>query len=412
MRRGDGSRRVVVSGAGVVSALGFSSAELWENLLRGASAARLMTEWPEFTPDQVLAAPVELDQAQVRRIDRKYRRSMGNLSLYSVLAADQAVTESGLDRSTFSSGRVGCMISSTMGSGRAIEEAVNIWNSPERKLMPALQFFKGISHTTAMNVANYMGINGIQLSPCSACASALQSIGSAYEAIRFGRQDVVLAGGAEELTPMVVGFFEQLFALAGSGVFAPEAISRPFDAARCGLVCGEGAGILVLEEYEHAMRRGAPILFEVAGYATNCSGAHVSQSERDAITACIRLAMADAEMTPERVDYVSAHATATLQGDGEEAAALLSIFGDRVPVSSLKGHLGHTLGASGAIELAACGGMLEHDMLLPTLNLENVADDCTGLRHLRENTPARIEVFLKSCFAFGGINAVLLGKRI
>ncbi len=394
-------KRVVVTGTGVISALGCDCDSLWNNLLAGKSAVRTMPEWPDMPPG-TLAAPVELDENVLKSVDRKLRRSMGQVAVYAALAAQQAVLQSGLSPELLGSGRAGCMISSTMGSARNLKESVEIWNSPDREMMPAMQFFKCVSHTAAMNVANLFGIRGMQLSPCSACASGLQAVGAAYDAIRAGRQDVVLAGGAEELSPMVTGSFELLFALSRTD-------SRPFDADRDGLVCGEGAGVLVLEEYEHAVRRNAPILFEVAGYATNCSGMSLSQSDGDSIEACIRLALADAGV--DAVDYVNAHATATSQGDREEASALRNVFGGKVAVSSLKGNLGHTLGASGAIELAMAGRMMEMGLILPTRGLRVVAEDCGGLDHVMELREQRIDTFVKSSFAFGGVNAVLVGKR-
>lgn len=247
-------RRVVVTGAGVVSALGGSRAELFEALLAGRCAVRRMPEWCAELPGVPLAAPVELDPEIAKRINRKFRRSMGPAALFASLAALQAAEESGLDAELLGSGRTGCAVSSTMGSSSSIVEATALLLSGRREEMPATQFFKCASHSSAFNVANLLGINGVQLSPCSACASGLQSVGAAMEQIQLGKQDVMLAGGSDEATPAVAGSFEQLFALAGGDV-EPERASRPFDADRRGLVCGEGAGILVLEEYGHAVRR-------------------------------------------------------------------------------------------------------------------------------------------------------------
>lgn len=404
-------RRVVVTGAGVVSALGGSRAELFEALLAGRCAVRRMPEWSAELLGVPLAAPVELDPEIAKRINRKFRRSMGPAALFASLAALQAAEESGLDAELLGSGRTGCAVSSTMGSSSSIVEATALLLSGRREEMPATQFFKCASHSSAFNVANLLGINGVQLSPCSACASGLQSVGAAMEQIQLGKQDVMLAGGSDEATPAVAGSFEQLFALAGGDV-EPERASRPFDADRRGLVCGEGAGILVLEEYGHAVRRGAPLLLELTGYATNCSGVHVSQSDAVSIERCLKLALADAGLEPAGIDYVSAHATATVAGDREEAAALRNVFGGGVPVSSLKGHLGHTLGASGAIELAAVCEMARRGVVVPTLNLERVGAECAGLDLPVAPREKRIGVFAKCCIAFGGVNAVLIGKKL
>lgn len=401
---------MVVTGTGVINALGYSVNELWENLLAGQSKVRAMDEWLDM-PGQI-AAPLKLDENKVRSIDRKRRRAMGPLAIYAALAAEEALNEAGLLNSPLlGNGRCGCAISSTTGSGSESENSIEIWRHGNREMMPAMQFFRSAPNSCAFNTANTYGITGVQLSPSAACASGMQAIGAAYECIRFGRQEVMVAGGADELTPLGNGTFEQLFALADPRIYKPEETSRPFDADRIGLVCSEGAGILILEELEHAQKRGAQILFEISGYATNCSGEHLSQSEHGAIEKCVRNALADAGVSPNEIDYISAHATGTRQGDSEEALGLAAVFGKQAPVSSLKGHIGHTLGASGAIELIACGKMMANDLLIPTLNLNKVGEDCAGISHVMQLTPRKVERILKNSFAFGGINAVIIAQK-
>jgi 3-oxoacyl-[acyl-carrier-protein] synthase II len=192
----------------------------------------------------------------------------------------------------------------------------------------------------------------------------------------------------------------------------PEAASRPFDRDRDGLVCGEGAGVLVLEAYGHAAARGARMYAEVKGFALSASGVHVSQSNNAGMIRCIRGALADAGVRAEEVGYINAHATGTPQGDGEEAGALRALFGGDTPVSSLKGYLGHTLGASGALELAVTLRMMEKGVLYPTRNLEHVADDCAGLHHLTVAEERRVDVALKNSFGFGGVNCALVLARV
>ncbi len=404
-------RRIVITGAGVISALGFSREELYQSLLAGKSAVRFMPEWEGQIPlggDNVTAAPVDLPLEKSKSIKRHYRRSMGNAALFSTLAAQTAVAESGLTAEGLSDGRTGCSISSTIGSSSEVYESTKAVIEKRFNELSACQFFRIVSHSSAFNVANFFGINGVQLSPCSACASSLQSIGLAYEQILSGRQEVFLAGGSDEVTPIVVSSFRHLYALAESNELAPHEQSRPFDAKRCGLVCGEGAGILVVEEYEHALRRKAPILAEIVGYATNCTGSQISQSDSASIECCMRLALADAQLQPDEVDYISAHATSTLAGDREEATAIRAIFADRVPVSSSKGYLGHTLGASGAIEITAVLEMMKHGIILPTANLEQVAEDCAGLNLPLKPLKKKITTVLKNCIAFGGVNASLV----
>ena len=221
----------------------------------------------------------------------------------------------------------------------------------------------------------------------------------------------MLCGGAEELHPTVTGSFDMLFAASRGYNDRPGQTPRPFDKDRDGLVCGEGSGIVLLEERERAVGRNARIYAEVVGYHTCGNGTHVSESSREAIVGCMGEALKSAGLEPAQVDYVNAHATATLQGDKEEAEAIRQLFGDTVPVSSLKGHLGHTLGASGALELIASLIMMQKGVLYPTLNLDTVSPDCEGIGHVRSPLSRRVEVVVKNSFAFGGINAVLVCRR-
>ncbi|MCK5099073.1 MAG: beta-ketoacyl-[acyl-carrier-protein] synthase family protein, partial [Desulfobacteraceae bacterium] len=279
-------------------------------------------------------------------------------------------------------------------------------------LLTSMSFFKCISHTVSMNLAQYLGITGSVIATSAACASSLQAIGTGFELIRHNKQDIVLCGGAEELHPTVTGSFDILFATSTRFNDNPENTPRPFDKNRDGLVCGEGAGILVLEELEHAKKRNANILAEVLGYNTCGSGAHISQSNREAMIQCMNSTLSDANLKPENIDFVSAHATATLQGDNEEAAAIYEVFGSKTPVNSLKGYLGHTLGASGAIELAVSIEMMNKSIIYPTLNLDDVDDNCNMINHVKTKLTKNIDFMLKNCFAFGGINASIILKKI
>ena len=221
----------------------------------------------------------------------------------------------------------------------------------------------------------------------------------------------MLCGGAEGLHPTVVGSFDVLFATSTSFNQTPKATPRPFDAQRDGLVCGEGAGIVVLEDYDLAKKRKAKIYAEIIGYTSFGNGSHVSESSRQAISSCINETLKRAKLSPGDIDYINAHATATIQGDKEEANAIREIFGATVPVSSLKGNIGHTLGASGAIELIASLIMMEKGIIYPTLNLKEPDKDCRGINHVLQPLAKKINILLKNCFAFGGINASLVCKK-
>lgn len=405
-------KSVVITGCGAVTPLGLSRQELFKRLLAGDCALQIIPEWsvPEATGD-FLAARCILPPEVVHSLDRKLRRSMAPVALFASLAARDAVSEAGLSQEFLSSGEVGCAIGSTLGSPSAISEAFGIFSTKGLSSLPAQQFFKSVSHTAAFNVSNLLGLKGATLAPCSACASGLQAIGIAYDQIRLGRQTAMLAGGADEATPEVAATFEQLFAMAhGNDAMTPQQTQRPFDRDRTGLAIGEGAALFLLEEKEHAIARGAKILMEIRGFATNSSGCQTSQSDAAAIRACMASALADSSLSASDIDYISAHATGTRQGDAAEAAAIREIFGSAVPVSSLKGQIGHTLGASGAVELAAVLEMAQNSILLPTANLQNIAEDCGGIDHLTEARCGRPRRIVKDCFAFGGINAVLVAE--
>ncbi len=405
-------KRAVITGVGVVSPFGNGVAALMEGIQQGRSAVRRMAGWEEYIGLQSLVgAPVDIQDE--KRIPRQKRRSMGRMSIFAAQAADEAIADAGITLAEENLWRVGCVVGSTMGSAKSINDAFEIM-LPDKDLsqLNSTMFFQCMSHTAAVNMAQYLGLNGMIMAPAAACASSLHAIGTAYDLIRLGRQDLLLCGGAEELHPTVTGSFDILFATSTNYNDAPCKTPRPFDQDRDGLVCGEGGGILVLEEYERAIARKARIYAEVVGYSTTANGFHVSQSNRESIAMCMRQALDDAGMSPEEIDYINAHATATLQGDQEEAEAIRDIFGASVPVSSLKGYIGHTLGASGAIELGATLKMMEKDVICPTLNLETVSPDCDGIYHVQHPIDRPVKSIMKSGFAFGGINAALICRKL
>ncbi|HEX9021887.1 MAG TPA: beta-ketoacyl synthase N-terminal-like domain-containing protein [Nitrospirota bacterium] len=401
-------KRVVITGLGVVSPFGNGLPALMKGFEESRSAVRRMDGWEAYSGLQSLVgAPVEMEGE--KRIPRQKRRSMGRMSIFAAQAADEAIADAGITLAGEDRGRVGCVIGSTMGSAKSINDAFEIM-LPARDLsrLNSTMFFQCMSHTAAANIAQYLGLSGVVMAPAAACASALHAIGAGYDLIRLGRQDMLFCGGAEELHPTVTGSFDILFATSTRYNDAPHKTPRPFDRDRDGLVCAEGSGIVVLEEYERAVKRNAKIYAEIKGYSTTANGFHVSQSNRDSMLACMRQAMRDAGIGSGEIDYINAHATATVQGDQEEAEAIREIFGSSVPVSSLKGYIGHTLGASGAIELAASLKMMKEGVIYPTRNLESIAPDCAGIDHVTEPRRKQIKTVLKNGFAFGGINAALV----
>ncbi|MBN2642530.1 MAG: beta-ketoacyl-[acyl-carrier-protein] synthase family protein [Victivallales bacterium] len=405
-------RRVVVSGYGVGSAYGFGAEALRQGLKSGRSAVKRLDGFSAYQGlHSHVGASIDAD-LELKSIPRIYRRSMGRVAQFAALAALEAREMSGLDDDVIKSPSTACIMGSTMGSAGALNEAFqSIVKDNNLAEISGMQFFKCVSHTVVMNTAQFLGINGCILCPAAACASSLQAIGLGMQLIRSGTIDVAFCGGAEELSALVTGTFDSLMAASCSYNDRPELASRPFDAKRDGLVCGEGAGVLVLESLDSALKRKAKIYCELTGYNTCGNASHISQSDSTSVSRCIHAALADAGVNTSEVDYISAHATATLQGDAAEARALADIFGENIPVSSMKGGLGHTLGASGALETIAVLMMMDEQLIYPTMNLDTVADDCKGLDHVSELREQSIDIFVKNCFAFGGINAVVVGRR-
>ena len=404
-------KRVVITGLGVVSPFGNGVPALMKGIKEGRSAVRRMEGWEQYIGlRSLVGAPVEMRDEM--RIPRQKRRSMGRMSIFAAQAADEALADAGISLTGEDLWRVGCVIGSTMGSAKSINDAFETM-LPNKDLsrLNSTMFFQCMSHTAAVNVAQYLGLNGSIMAPAAACASALHAIGTGYDLIRLGRQDVLLCGGAEELHPTVTGSFDILFATSTKYNDRPQKTPRPFDRDRDGLVCGEGSGLVVLEDYERAIRRNARIYAEIAGYSTTANGLHVSQSNKESMVVCMRQALSEAGVKADAIDYVNAHATATIQGDQEEAEAIRDIFGSTVPVSSMKGYIGHTLGASGAIELAASLSMMEQGVIYPTLNLDTVSPECEGIHHVIQPLKKQIKTVLKNGFAFGGINAALVCRK-
>ncbi len=405
-------KRVVITGVGSISSLGENTEDFIKGLKDNKSGVAIMDNWDDFVGlNSRVAAPAIMPN--IKTIPRTTRRTMGKTGLLAALSAKEATENAQLNEENLTSGRCGCIMGSTMGGAESLYEAFEIM-LPEKdlSLMPSTQFFKCVSHTAAMNTAKYLGISGVVMATSAACASSLQAIGVGYDLIKSGRQDIMICGGAEETHVSVTGSFDVLFATSATYNDKPNETPRPFDKDRDGLVCGEAGASIVLEDYDHAIARNAEIYGELIGYATCGSGSHVTQSNSDAIQKCILLALDDAKIGIKDVDYINAHATATLQGDAAEVDAIKNIFGNSTPVSSLKGYLGHTLAASGCLEFIASLYMMKENTIYPTRNLEEESSDCTGIQHVKKTINKNIDIFLKNCFAFGGINAVLICKKM
>ncbi len=399
---------VVITGIGIISPLGNDFPQLKKALLAGSSGVR---EIPEL--EQVgglrsrLAATV--NGVDPKQIPRKFRRSMSNMSIYAYLASQQALGMAGYPDDLLDSGDLGVFIGSTLGSTATSESFfLDYFRDHSLERMKTGLFFQLMGHSCAANVAQSFGITGRVLSPSAACATSSQAVGYAYEQIMMGRQKAILCGGADEFHPLTVATFDIMHAASTHFNQQPEASPRPFDSRRDGVVCGEGSGILLLESETNARQRGAQILAEVIGFSTTSDTSSIASPDIDAMVKCMQLALQDAGLTVADIDYVNAHGTGTEQGDIAEAKAIQQLFTDQVPVSSLKGHLGHTMAASGTIELAGCVGMLQQQQLIATRNLEQVDELCRGIDHLQQNRTQSVKTILKNNFAMGGINSTII----
>ncbi len=406
------TKRVVVTGSGVITSLGDNWAVFSDALRDKVSGIRRLPEWDCY-PDlnTRLAGPVREFQSP-SHYPRKKTRSMGRVSLMATRASEMALTNSQLlDHPVLASGNAGVAFGSSTGSTDAIRDFGNMLVNHDMSNITATTYIRMMSHTSPVNVGIFFGLKGRIITTSSACTSGSQAIGSAYEAIKYGKQTLMLAGGAEELCPTEAAVFDTLYATSVAND-TPSLTPRPFDRNRDGLVIGEGAGTLVLEELAHARNRGAKIYAEVVGYGTNSDGGHVTQPNAATMGIAMDLALKDAGVSAEEIGYINAHGTATDRGDIAESRATEKLFGGKTPISSLKGNLGHTLGACGAIEAWACVKMMNDGWFAPTLNLENPDPECGELDYIiGTGRTLDCEYIMSNNFAFGGINTSLILKR-
>ncbi|MCL4758129.1 MAG: beta-ketoacyl-ACP synthase [Rhodocyclaceae bacterium] len=406
-------RRVVVTGMAGVTSLGDDWATIEAALQTGHTGIRRIAEWDRY-PDMHtrLGAPVP-DFAVPAHYPRRLLRNMGRVALLGVRASELALADAGLcDDPVLRGGRTGVAYGSSSGSIEPVRVFGQMLETGRMTGVTSTTYLQMMSHTAAVNIGLFFGLTGRIIPTSSACTSGSQAIGYAAEAIRWGRQDVMLAGGSEELSAAGAVVFDTLFATSTRNE-TPDETPRPFDVARDGLVVGEGAATLVLEELEHARARGATLYAEIIGFGSNTDGAHPTQPEPDTMAAAMRLALEDASLAPQAIGFVSAHGTATDRGDVAESQATAQVLGSGVPIASLKGHFGHTLGACGAIEAWLTIEMMRHGWFAPTANLDTVDPQCAALDYLAgSGRELDVEHVMSNNFAFGGINTSLLFRRI
>ena len=407
-------KRVVITGMGGITALGENWDTIKAGLLKKENAVQTMNEWQVYNGlHTMLAAPVPHFDLPSETYSRKKIRSMGKVALMSVRATEFALQDAKLlDDPILKSGQVGVAYGSSTGNVEAVKDFGEMLINFDTGNITGNTYVKMMPHTTSVNIALFFGLTGRLITTSTACTSGSQSIGYAYEAIAYGKQKIMIAGGAEELSPTESAVFDTLFATSCKND-EPKLTPAPFDKNRDGLVIGEGACSLVLEEYEHAKARGAYIYAEIVGFATNCDASHITQPKKETMQICIASALEEAGLSPQNIGYISAHGTATDRGDIAESNATADIFADKVPFSSLKSYFGHTLGACGSIEAWLSIKMMQEGWFTPTLNLHEVDPQCGNLDYIiGDIRKVDCEFIQSNNFAFGGINTSLIFKRM
>ncbi|WP_313480944.1 beta-ketoacyl-ACP synthase [Atlantibacter hermannii] len=406
------TRRVVITGMAGVTAFGETWQQVATRLKQGENAVRAMPEWQVYDGlHTLLGAPID-DFSLPAHYTRKRIRSMGRVSLMSTRATELALEQAGLiGEEVLTNGETGIAYGSSTGSTGPVSEFATMLTEKHTNNITGTTYVQMMPHTTAVNTGLFFGLKGRVIPTSSACTSGSQAIGYAWEAIRHGYQTVMVAGGAEELCPSEAAVFDTLFATSQRND-APKTTPSPFDKNRDGLVIGEGAGTLILEELEHAKARGATIYGEIISFATNCDAAHITQPQRETMQICIEKALKMADLAPADIGYISAHGTATDRGDIAESLATAALFGTQTPISSLKSYFGHTLGACGALEAWMSLEMMREGWFAPTLNLTQPDEQCGELDYIMGEPRAVDCEFLQSNnFAFGGINTSLVIRR-
>jgi len=406
-------RRVVITGMSGISPLGQDWVTVAAKLKKVENKVQHMTAWDEYKGlNTRLASPV-LDFEKPKHFKRKQVRSMGRVALMATASAELALKDAGLlDDPNIKNGRMGVSYGSCAGSTDAILDFGNMLKDKDVRGINATTYIRMMSHTAAVNIGVFFGLTGRIIPTASACTSGSQGLGYAYESIKYGQQEMMIAGGAEELCPSEAAVFDTLFATSVKND-SPATTPAPFDLNRDGLVLGEGAGSMILEEYEHAKARGAHIYAEIIGFACNSDGQHITQPNTNTMEVAMRGALDDAKLSPSAIGYVNAHGTSTAQGDVAESQATHRVFGNQMPISSLKSYMGHTLGACGVLEAWMSIHMMKEQWFAPTVNLHEVDPACGELYYI-QHQPKTIDTehIMTNNFAFGGINTSLVIKNM
>ncbi len=369
-----------------------------------------MDEWKKYRHlNTNLAAPIQWTQPEY---SRKKTRGMGKVALMAVNSSERAIQHAGLlDSPELINGETGVSYGSSTGNVDALLDFYSMLTTNDIQGITATTYIRSMPQTCAVNIALFFGLTGRLLTSNTACTAGSLAIGLGFEAIKYGHQKIMVCGSAEELNPTGSAVFDTLYATSTRND-TPHLTPRPFDKDRDGLVIGEGAGTIILEELNHALERGAKIYAEIIGFGTNTDGNHITQPNKKTMEIAMRLALKNAGLDPSRIDYVNGHGTATQRGDIAESHATYNCFGRAIPINTQKGYIGHTLGACGAIESWLAINMMNNDWFAPNLNLDHVDPACAPLDYITgEGRDMHVTYLMCNNFAFGGINTSLIFRR-
>jgi len=398
--------RIVITGLGVVSSIGVGKDEFWKNLLQGKSGISKVESFD--TTDQFTHYGGEIKNFDpAKGLDRRYARLVGRASLLGMAASKLAVKDSARDFSEIKNKNVAVCIGTTGGEGREIEKIDSIWLKNGKDNINNQSIIKYPVSNMPSNIASALKIKGLTRIFTTACASGNYGIGYAYDLLQLRKADVVLAGGSDAFSYLAFTGFNQV------GAVAPE-MCQPFDKNRKGIIPAEGAGILILERLDDALKRDAPIYAEILGYGLSCDAFHITQPDAEGVSACMRNALAQAGISENEVDYICAHGTGTPHNDKTETKAIYNVFKDRapkIPVSSIKSMLGHAMGAASAIEAISCALTVSTNMIPPTINYQMPDPECDIDCVPNMARKQEVDVALNNAFAFGGNNSCVVIKK-
>lgn len=404
------SQRVVVTGIGIYSCLGQNTGEVTQSLYAGKSGIIFDQPRKDFGFRSALTGMVQEPDLK-NQLSRRQRLGMHQPAIYAYVATKEALDMSGLDIDFLEKSETGIIFGNDSTAASIIEAVDRAKEKKDTTLIGSGAIFQNMNSTVNMNLSTIFKLKGINFTLSAACASGSHSIGMGYLMISQGLQERVICGGAQEINPSSMASFD------GLGTFSvresePQKASRPFDRDRDGLIPSGGAATVILESYEAAVKRGAPILAELIGYGFSSNGDHISNPNVDGQVRSLRMALKQAQVRTDQIDYINAHATSTIVGDGSEAKAIYEVFGADVPVSSTKSMTGHECWMAGASEIVYSILMMQHSFIAPNINFENPDEDSARINIVPETKEQQIDCFLSNSFGFGGTNSTLILKKV